>query len=574
MNDLASSNNEYFDVKEEDEEREEYFPAQSMFIENEWIRNSPGGAERSKKQQKQPPLLNLAADSMNDYYSVYAENIKDSPYFENARVNSENVRFISPIQSTKNPTESVSSSPKINGSILDELLPTQIQLNPANHMMTETMTEEEFEKRYLMNDRVYGQVFKGSLIAWALSSVFIIFGNAQKIPINGEIGGWFTCLLILGLGMTAVWARLLAERTEIVVYGLMLAVPAGFGLLGMFSFSHWFILTGLIFLAISVVSAAVVYFNKETLKTTVEIVHNAAIFIQATPKVYPLVLKIVAAYLLFLVIWLKAFMGLFNNPNWSLVFSTTMKVAFIIILLWTGAVLSTVQKFILSTWVRTWMNQTEDDYGSTEQQQEDEECKKVNEESFGSICLAAGLLTIGKVIRIATKSVHFTSQTLAKFIPCSGLISELLNWTFSLIFVAEKFMQRFTDFAVYNLAVSKDAAGFINSCKQLGRVLDGHVRLAITTDATAKLLLSFSTILISFSSTVLILSIAKNHVTWQSSLLIGLLAASVTDFVSNTYTAAIDSMFLCYVMDLRKPERAGKIDSKIHEAFSTKLSSV
>ena len=48
MNNLVSSNNEYFDAKEEDEEREEYFPAQSMFIENEWIRNSPGGEERPR----------------------------------------------------------------------------------------------------------------------------------------------------------------------------------------------------------------------------------------------------------------------------------------------------------------------------------------------------------------------------------------------------------------------------------------------------------------------------------------------------------------------------------------------
>ena len=175
------------------------------------------------------------------------------------------------------------------------------------------------------------------------------------------------------------------------------------------------------------------------------------------------------------------------------------------------------------------------------------------------------------MIKITAKSVHFTSKTLGKFIPCSGLISEILNWAFSLIFVAEKFMQRFTDFAVYNLALSHESDGFLDSCKQLGRFLDGHLQLAVTTDTTAQLLLSFSTILISFASTALILLIAKNHVTWSSGLLIGLLAASVTDFISNIYTTAIDSMFLCYVMDLQKPERAGKIDPKIQEAFATKL---
>ena len=566
MNNLVSSNNEYFDAKEEDEEREEYFPAQSMFIENEWIRNSPGGEERSKAANKTTTMSKSQNKTENNF-----TNYEDSPYFENARIESEKVRFISPIQNTKNHIESTSSSPKINRSIINELLPTQIQIDSTTGPSSSynRMTQEEFEK-YLRNDKIYGQVFKGSLIAWSLFSLYAILSNDRSNPIQGsysEIGGWFTCLLILGLGLSAVWARVLADQTEIVVYGLMLAVPAGFGLLGLFSFSHWYILTGLIFIAVSVVSSAVVYFNKETLKTTVEIVHNAAIFIQATPKVYPLTLKIVAIYAAFVLVWLKAFMGLFNNSNWSWIFSTATKVSFVIILIWTGSVLSTVQKFILATWIRTWMNQTDDSNNENEGQ----ERKKLNEESFGSICLAAGLLTIGKMIKITAKSVHFTSKTLGKFIPCSGLISEILNWAFSLIFVAEKFMHRFTDFAVYNLALSHESDGFLDSCKQLGRFLDGHLQLAVTTDTTAQLLLSFSTILISFASTALILLIAKNHVTWSSGLLIGLLAASVTDFISNIYTTAIDSMFLCYVMDLQKPERAGKIDPKIQEAFATKL---
>ena len=568
MNDLMNmSTNEYFDAKEDNEFEaellaEEYFPAQSMFIENEWITNSPGGLKMS-------------------------ESHDSSPFFETARINEEKVRFISPIQSnSKTPIMkadfSSSSSPKINPSILNELLPSQVQMemdpinngnsNSNNSNFNFNMTEEEFERKYLRNEKVYGQVFKGSLVVWGLFSMYLISRSSSSEnanPINGTVGGWFACLLVIGLGLTACWARLLAEQTELVVYGLMVAVPAGFAALGVLSISHWSIIMGLVFFAFSGISALVVYFNRTNLKSTVEIVHNAAIFIQSTPKVYSLIIKVVAAYLIFLMIWLKSFVGLFSNPNWSFVFATSIKVSFIIILLWTGAVLSVVQKFILATWVRLWMNQTSDD--DTEER---DRVKSVDEGSFGSICLAAALLTVGKLIRLSAKSIHFTSKSIGKFIPCSGVISTMLNWAFSLLFVAEKFMQRFTDFAIYNLAINSETEtdGFVTSCKQLGRVFEGHIGLAVTTDTTAQLLLSFSTALISFSSTAIILLIAKKHISWSSGLLIGLLAASVTDFVSNTYTAAIDSMFLCYLVDLRRPDKV--IKPEIQAAFSTKLSSV
>lgn len=414
-----------------------------------------------------------------------------------------------------------------------------------------------------IDDKIYGQVFKACFIIWFLASLLLISSKPAAVAGDkmAEVTGWFACCLVLGLALTAVWARVLAEQTEVVVYGLMMAVPTGFALLSLFFFSHFYILTGAAFTVISALLSAVIYFNRRTVKTTVQIVHSAAIFIQSTPKVYGLVMKIVTGYVLFVLIWLTAFTRLFNTKNWTFMFVS--QVSFVFMLIWFGSVLSTVQKFLIATWVRSWMNKTDDDNN------EKAETKLMNENSFGTICFAAGLLTAAKMIRIVGKGTQFTVKTLSRFTPGGGIISSLFSWILSLIYAAESLMQRYTDFVVYYLAVS-GTEGFMNSCRGLSQAIDGHLGLALTTDMTAQLLLKFSTVLISFGSTALIIFISKSHINYYSSILIGLLSSSVMDFVSNTYTSAIDATFLCYVMDLKRVDR--EIDNKIHEAFSSKLS--
>lgn len=538
--DLGKS--KYFDVTEEEDEDEEYFPIKSMEIENEWINNDSEIMKESKGTI--------------------------SPYFGNAQKNSssENIRFISPIQE-KRETETNSScnanTPKINRSILNELLPTQVQLESNN-------SESEF---YFFNDKIYGILFKGCCIVWALWSFLLINSKSMTSPTERlyEITGWFVCLLLVGLAMTAIWAKLLAEQTEAVVYGLMITLPVGFGFLGLTAFSHWYILSGLVSVVISAILSLTIYLNRQNLKNTVEIVHNAAIFIQATPKVYSLLLKIVSLYVVFVIVWLMAFVRLFSSSN-SLISTIISQIFFIFTLIWFGAVLSTSQKFIIATWVRSWMDQTED----LESSDSNRNTRTFfNDETFGTICLAAGLLSLAKITRIVGKGVHLSGKVISQTIPFSGILSNFFSWIVSLISIAERFMQRFTDFSIYFLAISDDFNfNFIDSCRQMSQVLSGHVGLAVTTDTTAQLLLTFSTVLISFISTVLILFIAKSHVAWSSGVLIGLLAAAVTGFISNVYTSAIDATFLCYVMDLKRPERLGLIKNEIQDAFSTKLSAV
>lgn len=544
---ISDSLNEYYDAKDDSEDRnemmEEFYPVQSItIIENEWI--SP---EEVKKMK--PHVVD-----------------DESPYFANAKIDfEERVRFISPLQQPiqqQSPKASPQTSPKINRSILDELLPTQIQLETSNE------NNDNFpDSNWRMNDKICGQVFKGCFVIWLLASFYLISTKPAPtgVPTDKltEITGWFACSLVLGLALTAVWAKILAEQTEVIVYGLMMAVPAGFALLTLFAFSHFYILSGLICLIISAILSIVIYFNRKTLKTTAEIVHSAAIFIQATPKVYALVMKIVAGYVVIVFIWLKAYTRLFNSSsNWSIIFVSQL--AFIFMLLWIGAVLSTVQKFLIATWVRAWMDKTDDSKNK-------KEAKILDEKSFGTICLAAGLLSLANMTRIARKGTEMTMKALGKFVPGHGIISQFFTWISALISATERFMQRFTDFVVYYLAVS-DCEGFIDSCRGLSNAIDGNLALAVTTDTTAQLLLTFSTVLIGFASTTLILIIAKNRTSYYSGMLIGLLSASVMDFVSNTYTSAIDASFLCYVMDLKRPNRT--IDKEIHEAFSSKLSSV
>lgn len=533
---IYESINEFYDAKEdenieiEEDEEDKYFPVQSMILENEWI---------SPEEQKK----------MNSH--------DESPFFSNAKMNSDDrVRFISPLQQPtkkQSPKLSPENSPKINRSILNELLPTQVQL------------EQVEEDPVGMNDKLYGQVFKGCFIAWLLTSLLLISSKSTTVSSDkmAEVTGWFTCCLILGLALTAVWARILAEQTELVVYGLMMAVPTGFALLAIFSFSHFHLLTGSIFGLISAIISAAVYFNRRAVRTTVEIVHSAAIFIQSTPKVYGLAIKIVTGYILFVFIWLNAFTRLYNSKNWTIMF--TGQILFVFMLIWFGSVLSTVQKFLIATWVRSWMNKTDDDSDKNES-------KLMDEKAFGTICLAAGLLTAAKMIRFFGKGTQLTVKTVTQFTPGGGIISQLFSWILTLISAAERFMQRFTDFVVYYLAVGSETEGFMNSCRGLSRSIEGHLGLALTTDAAAQLILTFSTVLISFGSTALMLFVSKAHINYYSSILIGLLSASVMDFVSNTYTSAIDASFLCYVMDLKRTDLV--IDNKIHEAFSSKLSAV
>ena len=534
--DLEKSN--YFDIEEEEED-----------MENEWI---------SKDQHQQRITTMDQFDFKNG----------NSPYFGLARKDSssENVRFVSPPISSSNLSKG--TTPKMDRSILNELLPTQVQLeSDATNSGCEGKTEF-----YLLNDKIYGHVFKGCLIVWALWSTYLISSESatstQNLP---EIVTWFVLLLILGLAMTALWAKVLAEQTKSVVYGLMLAVPGGFGVLGLVAFSHWYLASGIVSCSIAAILTAALYFNKSNLRNTVEIVHSAAIFVQATPKIYGLVLKVVAVYVAFTVIWLMAFIRLFNTKN-TLMFTLISQSYFIFMLIWFGAVASTAQKFIIATWVRSWMDHIEDTVND-QNQNKSNSLFSADDGTFGSICLAAGLLSLAQITRIAAKSVHFSGKAITKIVPFSWTISAFSSWLVTLISVAERFLQRFTDFSLYYLAIS-DVNGFVNSCREMSRAVDGHIGLAITTDSTALLLLTFSTALISFSSTALILFLAKSHVSWSSGVLIGILSASVTGFISNVYLSAIDATFLCFLIDVKRPEMIGKIDNEIQSAFSSKLSKV
>lgn len=584
------------DQSNDAEENEQFYPVHSMIIENEWINTEKITISESESITQTLKVTDKSEYNINNFDNVNENDDSfnnASPYFKAARINKnedENIRFISPLPKNSSPNSSPNSSklksnfhneniPNINRSILNELLPTQVQLDWEGG-------DDEGEgetSRWFKNDKVYGLIFKISLTIWTFFIIYLTFYKSSSFPLLPPLEkdkilekvGWFGLLLVIGLGVSAGWARVLAEQTETVVYGLILTIPTGFIGLGFFAFSHWYLVAGFVCLMLAGLLLAVVWNNKNNLQVTVEIVRTAAIFIQSTPKIYTLVLKIVAIYSGFVLIWLLGFIQLFdNNMNWSFILTTSMKFLFVFMLLWVGAVLSTIQKFTIATWVRSWMNNTEDQLNNNNLNDEIIKIKLLNENYFGSICLAAGILSTAKLIRFVTRTFHFSIKATGNFLNFGGLISEFIGWILSLIIAAERLIQRFTDFSIYYLAIENNVEGFFSASQGLGKILNGHIGLALTADSTAQLLLTFSTILISFTSTALLIFITKTQISWTTSALIALLAASVTDYVACTYTSAIDATFLCYLMDLRKKDCAGKINPQIHAAFSSKLESV
>ena len=581
---MKIENDQLNDAEEDDEQ---FYPVQSMIIENEWI-NTENVKISESESESITTTLKITDKSEYNINNFDNGNENDnsfndvSPYFKAARINKnddENVRFISPLPKNSSPNSSKlkssnfhnENSPNINRSILNELLPTQVQLDWEGGGEGEGET-----KKWFKNDKIYGLIFKFSLIIWTIFTIYLtIYNSSPSSPhkiLNLEKVCWFGLLLVIGLGVSAGWARVLGEQSETVVYGLILTIPTGFIGLGLFAFSHWYLVAGFVCLMLAGLLLAVVWGNKNNLQVTVEIVRTAAIFIQSTPKVYTLVLKIVAIYSAFVLIWLLGFIRLFDNSmNWSFVPATSIKFLFVFMLLWVGAVLSTIQKFTIATWVRSWMNHTEDQLNDND---EIIKIKLLNENSFGSICLAAGMLSTAKLIRLFTRIFHFSIKASGNFLNFSGLISGFIGWILTLIIAAERLIQRFTDFSIYYLAIEDNVEGFFSASQGLGKILNGHIGLALTADSTAQLLLTFSTILISFTSTALLIFITKTQISWTTSALIALLAASVNDYVACTYTSAIDATFLCYLMDLRRKDCAGKINPQIHAAFSSKLESV
>lgn len=501
----------------------------------------------------EPNFQPSGVDNEQHQFLSMTNNDDKSPYFGNVRIESDKVRFISPIQKPDNNIQE--ASPKINRSILNELLPTNIG--------SSQIFEGDGESRIFsaLNDKLAGWIFKASLLIWTVISIYLIVTTKTvSVPGLAQITGWFGALIVLGLGLSALWAKLLAEQTETVVYGLMLMVPGGFLVLGLHSLRHFYLLTGAVFVMISALVSAAVYFNRENMKNTVEIVRNSAIFLQANPQVYAFTLKVIAVYVVFLYVWLKAFLALSSGP---FSFSFFLTIASLFMLIWVSSVLGVAQKFLIAAWVRNWMDAIEDASGI----EEAAKAKLKDEEVFGTICLAAAILSVAKLIRITAKGTQLMIKSMNSFVPFSGFAS----WLMTMFSMAEALMQRFTDFTIYYLAVSGEKKGFIECSRALVRAIDGHVNLAVTTDATAQILLTFSTVLISFASTSIIVFFARGSLTWTSSALIGLLAVSITGFISTIYTASIDACFLCYVLDLKRADKAGRIDSNIQSAFESKL---
>lgn len=578
---------------EGEEEDEEFFPARSNIIID--------GAEWITEKEDFPPILKSSCCSNGNVKILNTTNImpnetSNSPYFEAPRMSSkaesEPIRFVSPvIQSNtidKKQNVNIEQENRIfgesAGSILDELLPTQVQPFRGVGLMGNN-NDDRYAK---YNDKFFSSLFKLSFLLWGCCALVLFLSSStdSKIPGTGtlykaigETCGWFGILLAVGLALSAVWAKVLAERTETIVYGLMLAVPAGFAGLAIFSMSNLggifgFITIGCLFL-FSGISGLIIWLNRKNLEITVEVVRTAAIFVQATPQLYGLVGRTVAVYGVFVLVWMLSFAKLLQM-KWVM-WSFVLQLFYVFMLLWTGVVLSTMQKFVIGSWVRGWMDQVED--GS--ERIVDESSTGVFTEEFGTVCLASGILAVARLIRLCAKVAHLTLTSVvdSKY----GPISWMSRWMLSMIGLMERLVERYTDFSIYYIAINKSGSGndndnegdvsitFWEGCSAVGRILQRHSILLITTDFTAQMLLKFSTILIGFISSALLYIFAHKYMTWTSGLLMVFLTASLTDFVASVYTAAIDASFLCYLSDLERVEKAGKIDGQIHSAFSAKL---
>lgn len=383
----------------------------------------------------------------------------------------------------------------------------------------------------------------------------------------------FVSVIAFSMTLTVAWTFLMRQFTEPLVYGMLGSIPAACLLTSIWAvmeFYHkdpstaigkaYLYLLSIGGLVGAISSGAFIYWNKRTIKSTVEITKTASRILTENPTIYVATLFILLGYLLFVALWTGMFAHLlllghldtikqpeiikeWHLSRWSYIFQAY----FLFMLVWTTSIFSNLQKAMISGTVAKWYFYHEDPAYQSGPSPAMESLQETTSLYFGQICLGSLVISLVKCIRLGFEGYRrLTSRIQTRW---ANAVLATVN---SFMLVVEKLFEHVSEFAIYYAPLSGES--FCKSGRSVLRIFKRNTLLGVSTDFIARLAFTMTTVVVSIltglGSYTFTSHVLKSQYGWVSGLLFGLLSWYILQIFADIYSDTLDVTFLCYAIDL------------------------
>jgi hypothetical protein len=313
--------------------------------------------------------------------------------------------------------------------------------------------------------------------------------------------------------------------------------------------------------------------NQERLESTVAVTQAAAEVLNDNPSVFFWSLGVIFVYVVYLVLWTAAFTHLllmgrieastFRPSAWCF----PLQAAFIGMLLWTTGVFEGVQKWMIGRTVAVWYFHRHDpDYGTTPKGPKAAISDTMRLDSFGAICLSALVMSFVKACRGCLWAVRKTAEQFKE----GGVLKSIVLSLHSAFAFIERLVEQVTDFSLFYVALTREP--FFTASRSVFTVFRRNLLTAFVSDFTGQVLFTVTGVLVSTCTAAITFLLSQHalhlHASLYTSALFAGLSWFILHFFAGIFSAAIDSAFLCYALDL-DTDRVNSVN--VHKAFGSKL---
>ncbi|KAL1926296.1 hypothetical protein VTP01DRAFT_5993 [Rhizomucor pusillus] len=455
------------------------------------------------------------------------------------------------------------SPPVKQQSLSESLLPTAAAIPTA-------ITGVRSQRKY--RDLFFALLYASSLVIFlCIGTIIAIATTSSSIErytrqttfkTIKDSAGIISIMTTAAIVAGTVWIYILRAFTKPLVWGSMVFVPVM--MLGMFlwviieSRQRNFVdggLTALSFipLLVGLFYAKVVYSSRHRINKTISVIELACDVLRSNPSIILVSLLLVAAFVLFTVIWLVLFSRLWlighteNTAGSSIIWVVDDNVYglaayYIFVYMWTAAIFINMQRFALSAITAQW-------YFHRHEPAHFHKDKAWKTALLRASTTSLGTLAFGGLILSSVQCLQFLSRLAKKYIKSSWPILPVIT---AILVYLESLVSQINHYTISLSGITGES--FCESAKSGTKIFRRNLLSGLLGDLLTKLILYVGAFVITLSSGFGTYIFATHSLQSTHGFVVAILAALVpmyiSQFFSYTMMSIVDATFLCYAIDL------------------------
>ncbi|KAF9973081.1 hypothetical protein BGZ73_003723 [Actinomortierella ambigua] len=485
------------------------------------------------------------------------------------------------------PVSNKASSSK--GSKLSEqlLAPKQIPTGPIG------WTSISYKRQF--KDPVFAILYILAMVAYFVLGIVLLF-TTSSASIGDHIytvykvikssAGMLTLVILVSAGLGALWLLMLRTFARPVVWVTVLLVP--FFSLSLFIWSLVSAFNGpkgeggkqdaqdtglavlsMLPLLLGGLFLAVIYFKKEHIARTTDIIELACDILKDNPDMIVVSFGLMVIHVVFAAIWLVFFSRVFlvghvdtsttaGGGAWVLEGNSyPMAIFMIFMFLWTTAVLGNIQRVTLAGVVSKWYFHRHEPFTYQSSKIMQPILVNATTSSLGTVCLGALFIAI---VQAMVLTLRYSQRKLKEHnIPVFIFLATCCRFI-------EGLVENFNNYTLIYVGITGES--LFSAARSASKIFRRNLLWGLMSDFLTKLILNINSMMLSVMMGFAAYIFATHTLHSPYGYVIGILASIIPYYVTRFFThimsITVDATFLCYAIDL---DTNTCHSNKAHSAF-------